>query len=824
MRMRVDLELTLTENTSIVINEATSTDQNNVSNLVRVETNEHDASFRGFKGFQLATHMQDPESILNGAYALYPDEGYVGFMSLARSMPSGKFATAVILSFTFSFVDSLPQLCIVFDRACNQYATEFVLKNVTTDKEFEIKNNQHAVAILQPSSDFWQDEKTAELQLKIVRWSRPYANAKITAITTSYSHSYTGKDLIDIVSSDNMLDAQLTPSPGICEQYADIKVYDRDSALRSIRDVDTGIVRIYNIDDTNGTEELVATFTNISIEANETDAEVSITCADPSSTYENIDVPAIPIKTRTIHEMFVMAFNYAGNVAWRYYNNYARNIAEGSHVPNSWFYAGKLKEMLQKICTAAGMRIFWHVDAFVLFAVNNLPYDAFASTTWLQPNVYKRTAKLSLPKECRVDSVQMQLCSNKLTDAGAVLHTETVKQVTVQGGSLSLPVASSTPHTHWRCVYNMVNDYEYAKSRISCVMAQGTLTVKLDKLSLGLPTVRITPTGVSSVVARGQNTYDNYPELALLAKSDYTLTTWVEQNRTEQKNSLSWLYDQDQFSLNPWVYRFIPTGSSEPNSTDVATTWSRYESGTASKLYWSEINSMNWAIEKQYMYVPGETDTLKQVTSLHMRDIRLPVQSKVTKLTDTIFKIDWQAPVRVEYAAASQMYQNVFQGYEDLDNWAFVDYVTGFTVELLGQTYDDATVNEVYKSKDNDSAETKYPLALDKSEVLTVDAYRDNPVIGDLAKDMADMWLQFYDRPVQTFECSVSADWAASNNLQCGCNCKIILPNRQKVSALDQSQDFFADGAVNFVLANIVRRFNQQEYVYELKLIERYTR
>lgn len=321
----------------------------------------HEEGSNGFKGFQLNS------TPLNGAYRFYDPIGYPGIITRQTSDAYGVFSTPVEINFQVD-TQSPKIIWIGFDPACKEYATKFSIVQKAMGWRIDIEDNNASV-IGVPLSSLLIPTGTA-LTLQIHEWSKSNASAKVTKISPYSKAEYTGRDLIEFVCSENLLDSNLSIQPGICEQYADITVYDRDNMLHTCAYndilVDDYKVVIYALNDATHDQYTLGTYYVSDWDINGSSTEVGISSIDISYIFDKINVPAVSIKDRTVDDMLTLFFGYAQDVNWKYFDDETAEYCKSISTPNSWFRAGTLRELLNKICAIGMLRIYWHINKFIV--------------------------------------------------------------------------------------------------------------------------------------------------------------------------------------------------------------------------------------------------------------------------------------------------------------------------------------------------------------------------------------------------------------------------------------------------------------------------
>lgn len=304
--------------------------------------------------FQYSGTAKSVISSLNGLYKVLPEEGYPGYISKTVSDANGIFA-APLPQVVFSTTST-----IVVVYFADGYPVDFTVK--CGDIIDTYKDNKEQVI-------FFNYGSAGEYTITVSKWSVGNSSLKISRIISLDQFVFTENDLIDFKCSENFLDSQVSIQPGICEQYADITIYDRYKLLYRYvveyeRELTHSIVRLLVYDDNNDVNVIgayVITDYNISGQG----LRVNLTCSDPSYKLEKIQIPAIPPARRTVADMIKIVANY-GNIPIRYADTsvYAQCISIAT--PNCWFKADNALNILNKICQLGMLRLYWYIDTFII--------------------------------------------------------------------------------------------------------------------------------------------------------------------------------------------------------------------------------------------------------------------------------------------------------------------------------------------------------------------------------------------------------------------------------------------------------------------------
>ena len=410
--------------------------------------------------------------------------------------------------------------------------------------------------------------------------------------------------------------------------------------------------------------------------------------------------------------------------------------------------------------------------------------------TIITPRSYTKDFKWSLLPSNKIDTVTLTPLVNSTPDENKTFHTESFADCVVAGSSKVLPISNDVAPTHWRY---MSNTYwaafvtmDYAKARMECVWAKGKRTITVEQAVTGTPSVELQLVGTSSVINRGGSTFDNYPSIDSLSTKTYSLATWIENNKTETHDSLSGIYENGTVSMNPWIRKVVPAnliinGASIKNPTtanDIITTWydSDASKASAQRDKWIDESSFGQDVATFDMfpldiYLGERGEHL--AACLRMRDLKLSMRCEIRKISDYVFEVEWEAPVRLAYAAASRS-KGLFGGKYEVDNYAFVDNITSVNINLQGKPFDDSTV-EVKYGLDSSGQLTSatsdlHPIKIQESEAFTLQSFNQDAVganifTGSAAAERRPGYFWIDKGTLYTSESIVNAGYVAINSL-----------------------------------------------------------
>lgn len=369
--MRTQIEVSLGDNVGTTIRWGTLDDPDyfaegaNVSNRNKVFEQK---TASGFSGFQLSANENEVTSTLNGAYKAFDTEGYPGYISRKLSREDGYVEELL----PFCIFGSLPEyLIITFDEVTNEYATRMVLTCHSPQSSAEVDITNDETQCIIPLSEFSDvDVSTGvEFSLFIHTWSRSYSSIKVSYLSAGIDYFFNSNKIVDFQCSENAYDSNMSLSPGICEQFADIRLYDSQDILRNRLLKTSGEynwkISIKSIDDTNNKTYVLGTYDLSEWEADTDTSLLTLLCRDPSRLFSKIEIPRVQVKTRTLNDFIMLMFQHT-KFSYKYADEETLLRCEQIKVPNSWYIEEYLDVMLRNICDIGLLRIYWYIDKFII--------------------------------------------------------------------------------------------------------------------------------------------------------------------------------------------------------------------------------------------------------------------------------------------------------------------------------------------------------------------------------------------------------------------------------------------------------------------------
>lgn len=362
MRAQVEINYNFNINSDIVSLDSAD-DQSDVSNIAPV-IDTKSKGFRGFKGFHFAKNKNEWPATADGSYRYYSDEGYKGFISRNLSDANGNISVALSVTFAGDVPNAI---YITFDQVCNEFATEIFVTNNQNGNTVTVNNRRYVARI---ALDSLVLDANPTLTLNIRKWNTPFKSVKITKVSVSYIGIYDTSELLSVESSENLLNQQMQISAGICEQYANVSLYDRSGMLHEFAMLEILLkeqqVSIYAIDDNNNIEYQLGAFNVSAWDVQSNNSIVKLSAIDATQTLDKIYISMLPIKNRTVDDLLTICFAQLKNASWKYIDDDTSTYCKNIKTPNSWCYTGTLLDTLIKVCLLGMLRVYFYIDSFII--------------------------------------------------------------------------------------------------------------------------------------------------------------------------------------------------------------------------------------------------------------------------------------------------------------------------------------------------------------------------------------------------------------------------------------------------------------------------
>ena len=435
-------------------------------------------------------------------------------------------------------------------------------------------------------------------------------------------------------------------------------------------------------------------------------------------------------------------------------------------------------------------------------------------------------------------NMQLQLKSNNVITSAIVpemqntlgeqevIATQTITNVIVNGTTQNLPIDPSTKATHYRCMFNtrsqflVFSDYNFAKSRVECLMVSGTTKFHTSSPVDNLPTVQLRLSGKSYILDRGGNTFENYPSVDQLRNVDFDLASWVFSNANSTLQSLHEDY-VTKINMNPWVNNIVNSTTTPSTLNDIRTSWYAPISGAPwFALYQDWQNESNINTDTEAFMLPAATDVSGDAwsASLKIGNSTMYVKTSVVRDSDTDFTVSWEVPVKYVYAAASRR-RGLLGGTHDVDNFAFLDMVSQIDIDLVAATRVTDFIDKIISIKDSNvfgNQVTDKAMTLEKSEAITSFGRYTWPdgITSSLAGSIGQMLTYKYQKGKYICRCEVPVSWAIKNSLTIDSQVRIRLQDGAYVTHGTSTEPAI------FKVQNILQKYSASKFIYEIQLME----
>lgn len=358
--MYTEVTIELLSDPSVTITESSMQLASNVSNnsgpLTTYGTNN---AFKGF--FLMSSADNKPVATLDGSFECFDTQGYSGAV--------GKSNVAYFVEYRLRFGSTpnvgctlvldptgAPQVNKVSVVSFNTSGTIVSNKTVEVDPTYPL-------IILMPEMF-----TTTYVAIRLYTVTSNLNNyVKILYAFPNITTMYRGTDLIKYECSENMLDAQLTFTPGICEQYINATVYDRNNVLQQLaaqEKLTTGrIINVYAVDD--AFRERIGQYYSEDWDIQNCESDVGITGGDGFKYLSNFDFRSAGVQERSVAKMLSDAFGYAG-VQWKYQDDDTQLYCQYIWTRNCWYPDTDIISLLEDICKVAMLRIYYYNGVFIV--------------------------------------------------------------------------------------------------------------------------------------------------------------------------------------------------------------------------------------------------------------------------------------------------------------------------------------------------------------------------------------------------------------------------------------------------------------------------
>lgn len=359
--MYTEVTIELLSDPSVTITEIDMQKDANVSNSLK--TLNSYGSNKAFKGFFLMSSIEDkPVATLDGSFKCFGANGYDGAVGKVHTFASDYAYTICTVRFS-----AIPKsgCTIVLDPSGAPQIEQITVVNASSSSIDITVDPAYPIINIMPGA--------ITSDLIHIKFHMPDFNSnyftKILYIFTGLTAVYRGTDLIKYECSEHMLDAQLTVTPGICEQYINATIYDRNNVLQQLaaqnKLIANKIIRVYAIDD--NLRQQIGEYYSVDWDVRNCESEVGLTGSDGFSYLNNLKYESYSVSDKTVHKMLSDAFSYS-NVSWRYFGEYEKLLCTAIVTPTCEYPNTDIISLLEEICRVAMLRIYYYNGTFIVAA------------------------------------------------------------------------------------------------------------------------------------------------------------------------------------------------------------------------------------------------------------------------------------------------------------------------------------------------------------------------------------------------------------------------------------------------------------------------
>lgn len=192
-------------------------------------------------------------------------------------------------------------------------------------------------------------------------------NAVNITFDDGYYKRYEDNSILSLVCSNNLTDSNLSITPGVCEQYTELKIYDRDNYLHdraSGNDTMDAEVQCIWID-AYGDEHTLGTFFTSEWTIDGDNATVTIKGRDKTYILDTVSIPGLPrAGDKTLTDLIAILFEYMHDYSWEFLDVETEDRCNNIILKDCWYTESTLRVVLDKICYVGMLRIFFRNGTF----------------------------------------------------------------------------------------------------------------------------------------------------------------------------------------------------------------------------------------------------------------------------------------------------------------------------------------------------------------------------------------------------------------------------------------------------------------------------
>ena len=165
--------------------------------------------------------------------------------------------------------------------------------------------------------------------------------------------------------SNQLMDTSFNINPCVIEQYAEITIKDTDGLVFSNLNALDSYIKKYMDVEVYINDTLFNVYLTSTWEVKIQNSVVTIHCIDATKNLENYQTQLIDVSTQTLDGLIKKAFDCTP-YNYSYETSDIRELCENIHIEDTYIQYQKVYDFLNQLCLVAFVRIYWHIDKFVI--------------------------------------------------------------------------------------------------------------------------------------------------------------------------------------------------------------------------------------------------------------------------------------------------------------------------------------------------------------------------------------------------------------------------------------------------------------------------
>jgi len=464
-------------------------------------------------------------------------------------------------------------------------------------------------------------------------------NSLLIEIVYNNKSYWFDEDIISLQYSENSKDSDLSPAPGVIEQNASARLYDRDDYFirkicNELEEVlngcqlnvyskgpssllcgdDAAIVSNYTIVGAGGQENLNRTNSYIisSVEIEKDNSILIIQCSDITNKLSRLTFNNLAVENRSIHDWLTILFDqFLEASTWYYSSSEIEYQCKHIVIPDSYVDNMNGRELLDTICNCASLNVYQVNGIFyVSSSIAGIDNVSEEDVKMLTPYSYNKGMKSYLDRKNQIDTIKYELYVQSVQEE--TLTTQNITSVKRDGSNVNLPITNKVKDGTYRfkeeetnvmegktltCIYNN-GPYRCSKGYAGVMMASKTFTVNISDPVSSI-SAQISYNGGSMIASDIAGEKIKWPSSGQWHFSDliYAVDD-AEHVSSTWSNSSSYVdyVDPAGINVNPYVSKVIQAGGelTPVDGSYIITKWTGTTSTIASDYKWTSSKRNYW--------------------------------------------------------------------------------------------------------------------------------------------------------------------------------------------------------------------------------------